>query len=147
MADEKAPPVRKTPTGGWPVVRSDAGARVLVDRIDALGTKIESFQEDLKGVVTHKELYMSIVGILGLVAVIVNLVMGPTREAAREATAAATAAINRARAETAEQLQPLKAEAEKANARIEGLYRFLIEGRSRGRVAQEVKRRTEEEPQ
>jgi hypothetical protein len=128
VSDEKTP---AEPPGGWPRVRTDAGARVLVARIDALSERLEGF-------VTHKQM-MAWAGAFAVTLIAAVWILASRAENRAEAAGAkavshAKEAVISIQGEVSEVRSDVQAIREESRKDNQALYNFLLTRRKQPRL-------------
>lgn len=137
-----APPQDLTP-------RTDAGARVIVQRLDELRARIEGFDETLddklearlRGHVTWQGLAGSVVALVGLVFIVVSAFMTPVKESAAQTRAE----MKEVKGDTAEGIREVRQEIRQISAEVRAVRSVTVDGESRGRAQEQLRRTNAEE--
>lgn len=125
MADE-APPIEKTPSGQWPVPRTDRGARKLIEHVDLLRDSVIELKAS-----TVK--YDRLIAILGAAATVIVSASWKVMNNNLERS-------DRIHAAEMKTLREEVGELRKVAPHIRGTYEVSVERKPREQVAAEVKR-------
>lgn len=124
--------------------RTDAGARVIVQRLDELRDRINGFDEaldeklesKLRPHVTWQGLAGSVVALVGLIFIVVSAFMTPVKESAAQTRAE----MKESKSDTAADLREMRQEIRQISAEVRAVKSVTVDGQSRGRAQEELRR-------